>query len=610
MSWGRDFSRGPQYEVHGSVNFIARSFEGRSFLQSLNSVNASDNRTVQAIFEKRAELNPDAPAVYAADGACWSYAHLDKFANQIAHRLLKMGCTTEQRVGVCMQRSPETVGVLLGILKARAAYVPLDLNLPQERLKYIVGDAMARQIFVDQAGQSKLINAGVQGVEVLSATDNRDFPEHSPNLPASSRDLANILYTSGSTGRPKGAMLEHSGVLRLVLDTTWLKYSAQDVFLQISALSFDLSTFEIWGPLLNGGCLVTAPQSPAIREIGDLLEKFKVTTLWLTAGLFNVVMEEQPEAIKGLQHLLTGGDIASPRHARLALAHLERGELINCYGPTENATFSTCHRVTNADTEQPSIPIGLAVDKSPVHLLDESLKPIRDHRVGEIFVGGEGLSRGYWNRPELTAEKFLEIEIEPGLPQRLYRTGDLGRYNDAGFLEFVGRTDFQVKIRGFRIEPEEIELALSSMSGLASAAVVTKGADADTKVLCCYYVRNNSRQITADAIKSFLAVQFPDYMIPSIFRELISLPLNTNGKVDRKALESLAMHNGNKPSVSSQVDSPTAQIREQVQNGVKTVPKTVGRGDGGPNFGFFAPLQKALHKANSALHRVLEGQRP
>jgi len=495
--------------------------------------------TVQDVFEQQVRLHPDSPAVYGPDGSCWSYSRLNVFANRIAHRLLRQGVTPEWRVGVCMQRSPETVGVLLGILKARAAYVPLDLSLPGERLRYIAEDAMVRQIFADAEGRVKLRDAAVNNVEVLSAITDEDLPDQSPALPSSKHDLANILYTSGSTGKPKGAMLEHCGVLRLVVDTKWLTFSADDVFLQISALSFDLSTFEVWGPLLNGGAVVTAPQSPSLGEIERLLEQFKVTTLWLTAGLFNVVMEERPAAIRNIKHLLTGGDIASPRHARIALEHLKQGELINCYGPTENATFSTCHRVKRSDTEHPSIPIGLPVDKSPVYLLDESMKPIRGLQVGEIFVGGEGLSRGYWNRPELNAEKFLQIEVEPNTVVRLYRTGDLGRYNQAGLLEFVGRTDFQVKIRGFRVEPEEIELALSSMPGVASAAVIARGASPESKQLCCCYVQDGTRSITTNEIRSFLKTKFPDYMVPTIFRELIALPRNTNDKVDRKALGEL-----------------------------------------------------------------------
>ncbi len=585
-------------------------------MQEATDTAARESRTVQSIFEKRAKLHPQAPAVYEADGKCWSYSDLNRFANRIAHRLLKIGLTPEERIGVCMQRSAETVGVLLGILKARAAYIPLDLKLPHERLRYIAEDALVQKIFVDSEGQEKLCGAQVHGVELLPATSDDGVPDQSAELPASSRDLASILYTSGSTGKPKGAMLEHQGVLRLVVGTTWLKFSPEDVFLQISALSFDLSTFEIWGPLLSGGCLVTAPQSPSLSEIGDLLEKFKVTTLWLTAGLFNVFMEEQPEAISEIQHLLTGGDIVSPRHARMALAHLKRGELINCYGPTENATFSTCHRVSLADTERPSIPIGLPVDDSPVYLLDECLKPIHDDRTGEIFVGGEGLSRGYWNRPQVTAEKFLEIEVEPGLLRRLYRTGDLGRYNDAGLLEFVGRTDFQVKIRGYRIEPEEIELALSLMPGLACAAVIAMGRDADTKSLCCYYVRKKTTPITSEGIKAFLAVQFPDYMIPTWFRELPALPLNTSDKVDRKALESLAQNAGTGGAASSEV-SPTRDIASTTPVNVKTKTILTLKDQSSdllttflPSDRLFATLQKTIRKATLAFNHVLAGHRP
>jgi amino acid adenylation domain-containing protein len=575
-------------------------------MHSQETATSHNNHSVQDIFERRTRLHPGSPAVYGASGDCWSYTRLNEFANKVAHRLLRRGVTPEQRVGVCMQRSPETVGVLLGILKARAAYVPLDLNLPHERLRYIAGDAMVKQIFVDEAGRKKLHEAGVTTVEVLAATDNVGLPHHSPELPSSKHDLANILYTSGSTGKPKGALLEHAGVLRLVVDTTWLTFSPSDVFLQISALSFDLSTFEVWGPLLNGGCLVTAPPSPSIGEIAGLLDKFKVTTLWLTAGLFNVVMEERPDAIRKIKYLLTGGDIASPRHARTALMHLERGELLNCYGPTENATFSTCHRVTLQDTEQPSIPIGLAVDSSPAYLLDESLQPIHDSRVGEIFVGGEGLTRGYWNRPELTAEKFLLIETGRNIFTRLYRTGDLGRYNASELLEFVGRTDFQVKIRGFRVEPEEIELALSAMPGLAAAAVIAKGANPESKQLCCYYVQDKTRNITTAAIRSFLMIQFPDYMVPALFREVESLPRNTNDKVDRKALENLPVTSRTAGSAGSPL-APVKEIYRERAAGSTTAANSA-RDDKAltlnqkvlPFFGLFAQARRIIRKATSA----------
>jgi amino acid adenylation domain-containing protein len=571
----------------------------------------SDGRTVQSIFESTAKRHPNSPAVYNADGECWSYSRLNSFSNQIAHRLLATGIVPEQRVGVCMKRSPETVGVLLGILKARACYVPLDVNLPPERLRYIAADAMAQQIFVDSAGRQKLQIADVHDMELLNAAANTGMPDRLPDLPWSSRGLANILYTSGSTGKPKGAMLEHRGVLRLVVDATWLKFSSDDVVLQMSALSFDLSTFEIWGPLLNGGCLVTVSETPALWEIGQLVEKFKVTTMWLTAGLFNVLMEEQPEAIRSLKHLLTGGDIASPRHARRALMHLKRGELLNCYGPTENATFSTCHRVKLSDTERPSIPIGRPVDKSPVYLLNDSLKPVEDHGTGEIFAGGEGLSRGYWNRPELTAERFLDVEIAPGVVERLYRTGDLGRYNESGLLEFVGRTDFQVKIRGFRIEPEEIELALSAMPGLASASVIATGAAADSKELCCFFVRDKTIEITPEAIKSFLAARLPDYMIPSVFREFPCLPLNANNKIDRKALSiahDTARHTRTDrqddrqevlsgPSAADKFIADTSRLQSEPGERSATLPQS-------QSGSIFALISKAFHKVTAAFHRV------
>lgn len=557
-------------------------------------------KTVQSIFEQRVQERPNAPAVYSADGDCWSYSRLNAFANRVAHCLLRRGLKPEQTVGVCMQRSPETVGVFLGILKARGAYVPLDLNLPGERLHYIATDSMLREVFVDTAGAAKLRKAGLETIELLSSGVSQDLPDCTPQVPASEQDLANILYTSGSTGKPKGAMLEHAGVLRLVMDTQWLAYSPDDIFLQISALSFDVCTFELWGPLLNGGSVVTAPPSPSIGDIEHLLEAFNITTLWLTAGLFNVVMEERPTAIRNIKHLLTGGDVVSPRHARIALQHLKHGELLNCYGPTENTTFSTCHRVKRSDTEQPSIPIGSPVDKSPVYLLDSSMRPIHDLSVGEIFVGGEGLSRGYWNRPELSAEKFLSVEVEPNVRVRLYRTGDLGRYNPAGNLDFVGRIDFQVKIRGFRVEPEEIEVALCSMPGLASAAVIARGTGSESKMLCCAYVQDGTRAITVNEIKTYLTGKFPDYMIPTAYRGVGALPRNTNDKVDRKALDSLFASTPAPMGPSKPVSPGSVAYAEQLFGANRQLePAAI------PN-----RLKRTLSKAASCLRRSKAFNRP
>ena len=510
-------------------------------VESGNSQNRGPGnlRSLPALFEKQVRSCPNAPAVYLPDGDCWSYARLNSFANRVAQVLLARGLKPEQPVGVCMQRSPETVGILLGILKARGAYVPLDVNLPSERLEYIVTDAGLHQIFVDVHGSAKCHDAALEDVEILSSSIGNGIPDQPPQLAGNEHDLLAVLYTSGSTGKPKGVMLEHAAALRLVVGTKWLPISSDDVFLQASSLSFDAATFELWGPLLNGASLVTAPPSLAIAEIEYLLDAFGVTILWLTSGLFNVLMEERPASISKLRRLLTGGDIVSPRHARIALRHLKQGQLMNCYGPTENATFSTSHLITRSDTRRSSLPIGLPVDKATVYLLNESLRPIDDFQVGEIFVGGEGLSRGYWNRPELNDEKFMSVKLGAEISRRLYRTGDLGRYNSAGALEFVGRTDFQVKIRGFRVEPEEVELALCKMPGIASAAVIARGADAESKVLCCSYVATGPQLVSAEAIKRFLKHRLPDYMVPTFYLELKTLPRNTNDKVDRRALEAM-----------------------------------------------------------------------
>jgi amino acid adenylation domain-containing protein len=489
---------------------------------------------VASTFADIALKHGDAIALLSASEPAWSYSKLDQFSNGIAHLLLKAGVSPQDRVGVCVERSCSAIAALLGVLKAGAIYVPFDPSHPTSRLQWMAEDADVACILVDEIGAKRTAELPL-GIVSLSIPEALNGFYPAPHVSVGENDLAYLMYTSGSTGTPKAVAIEHRGILRLVRDPDYVTLTPQQRILQLAPLSFDASTFEIWGALLNGASLVIAPQSTCLKQLADLIVDWRVDTMWLTSGYFNVLVREHPEALRNLKQLLAGGDVLSPRHVNEALLHMPEGQVINGYGPTENTTFTSCHRITLDDTCKSAIPIGKPINGTQVYLLDEKLRPVKANEAGEIFIGGKGLAREYWRRPELTERSFIEVELKPGHKERLYRSGDLGRWNESGCLEFLGRIDGQLKIRGFRIEPEEIERALEELPSLAAAAVVGKGKTADEKHLCCFYV-TNSVPVTPAEIKAFLASRLPEHLVPAEYGELDILPLTLNGKLDREAL--------------------------------------------------------------------------
>ena len=362
---------------------------------------------VQRLFERQAALRPDAVALQA-DEDCWSYSKLDRYSNFLAVQLRNCAVEPNSFVAVCVRRSPEAIAAFLGVLKAGAAYLPLDLNYPAERLRYMLDDADVRCIIADSPGISALAGLSRAKYQVLELPDLQGESENGLDVPGSGGDLAYLMYTSGSTGTPKGAMIEHRGIVNLVRNQNYVRFSSDRVFLQLAPLSFDASTFEIWGALLNGGRVaIMPPHLPSLDEIATALNRYYVTTLFLSTGLFNAMADEHPDAFRSLDQLIVGGDVLSPSYARKVLDAMPQGMLIHAYGPTENTTFTCCHRVTREDTAAESIPIGRALKGVELHLLDSNMRPVADGEIGEIFIGGENLSRGYWNRQELTDERFV-----------------------------------------------------------------------------------------------------------------------------------------------------------------------------------------------------------
>jgi amino acid adenylation domain-containing protein len=515
---------------------------------------------IHRVFEQQVELTPDAVALVGST-ASLTYFELNEKANQLANFLLKAGVKAGDCVAISMHRSLEVIVSLLAILKVDAAYVPVDPAYPASRLQFLIEDSKAKILLTQRAIANELPQLSTtiisldQEWTVVALESSRNLgdgvsPAHNPD------QLAYVMYTSGSTGNPKGVLVPHRAVLRLVQNNPFASTSADEVFLQLAPISFDAATFEIWGALLNGGKLVLGPSDRITpEEIGRLIANNGVTTVWLTAALFHLIVTEHIDVIRPLRQLLAGGDILSVAHTRKVCEELPHIKLVNGYGPTENTTFTCCHHITLDSLEGGTVPIGKPIANTRVYILDANRKPVPPGVTGELYAAGDGVALGYLNAPELTAEKFVSHTIETAAGQsrteRLYKTGDLARYRSAeadGTIEFLGRGDTQVKIRGYRIELAEIENALER-SPLVRAAIVSVRTDwvsaydaPGDKRLAAYIVpalpgepSTLAAQLVPE-LRKFLQEQLPDYMQPAAIMLVESFPRTINGKVDRRAL--------------------------------------------------------------------------
>jgi amino acid adenylation domain-containing protein len=437
-----------------------------------------------------------------------------------------------------LERSLELIVGLLGILKAGGAYVPIDPEYPPERIKLMLDESDIGILLTQESLEQVLATSNVYAV-CLDKEQTR-FSEHSAKNLACISDpdnLAYVMFTSGSTGRPKGIAISHRNIARLVRENNYASFSPEEVFLQFASISFDPSTFEIWGSLLNGARLVVPSLKQAsLEELGQVIRENHVTTLWLTAGLFHQMVESRIDDLKQLHQLLAGGDVLSTRHVMKALRELNGCRVINGYGPTESTTFATCCGMDNATRIGSTVPIGRPIANTQVYILDAYMQPVPIGVSGELYISGDGLARGYLNSPDLTAEGFMPNPLSSDRGARMYRTGDLTRYLPDGEMEFLGRIDHQVKIRGFRVELGEIESVLSSHSSIEQAVVVAKESKAGDKQLVAYLVAMEESGVAVSDLRSHLKRRLPDYMIPSAFVMLAELPLTPNGKIDRKAL--------------------------------------------------------------------------
>ncbi|AKT41192.1 non-ribosomal peptide synthetase [Chondromyces crocatus] len=495
--------------------------------------------SVHDLFEAQAARTPDAVAVRCG-GSEISYGDLSRWSTQIARSLRRGGVKRGVTVGLCVERSPALIAALIGVLKAGGAYVPLDPNYPATRLAFLLEDARISVLLTQPHLQAQLPAHQARIIHVEPLTCAVEAPAVGEPFEAiGPEDLAYVMYTSGSTGTPKGVTVPHRAIVRLVKNTNFARFHADDTGLVLAPIAFDASTLEIWGPLLHGGRLALfPPHLPTLEEIAEVIRQERVTFLWLTAGLFHQLVESHLSSLADVSQLFAGGDVLSVPHVQRVLEALPQCTLVNGYGPTENTTFSTCHRMQGPETFTRSIPIGRPITNTQVLVLDERLRPSPIGVPGELYVGGEGLAHGYLDRPALTAERFVPDPAGMCAGGRLYRTGDLARLLADGAIEFLGRIDHQVKLRGFRIELGEIEAALVSLPQVSAGVVVVREDVPGDRRLFAYVTLQPGEAIEPAALRSALAASLPEHMLPAGFILLEALPLTEHGKVDRRALPS------------------------------------------------------------------------
>ncbi|HKY27539.1 MAG TPA: amino acid adenylation domain-containing protein [Pyrinomonadaceae bacterium] len=500
------------------------------------------DQRIHQIFEEQVENRPNSIALEFEDQKV-SYSDLNRRANQLAHYLRALRVRPDETVALCVERSIDMFVGILGILKAGGAYLPLDPSYPRDRLAFMIEDAKARVLLTHEHLQHTLPDHSAQTIFLDS--DWKDITREStdnPTCASTAENLAYVMYTSGSTGKPKGVAIPHRSVIRLVQNTNYATFGPDEVLLQFATLSFDASTFEIWGSLLNGGRLVVMPPGlVSLEKLGEAVKRHNVTTLWLTAGLFHQMMETDLDSLRGVRQLIAGGNVLSVAHVEQVAREFTGCQFINGYGPTENTTFTCCYPVKPHEQFTASVPIGFPISNTQVYILDDELQPVPIGVVGELYTGGAGLARGYLNDPALTAQKFIPHPLSDAPGARLYRTGDLARYRSDGCIEFLGRIDHQVKLRGYRIELGEIETAIKEHPAVQSAVVTVGQSDQGDKHLVAYVVADSSHpelhnKVIAAELKALLKKSLPDYMVPAYFVSVEKIPLMPSGKIDLRAL--------------------------------------------------------------------------
>jgi amino acid adenylation domain-containing protein len=521
---------------------------------------------VAELFRRQAAARPTAEALSWTDEGggtgSMTYGELAAEANRWAHRLIEHGARRGEPVAIVLDRSPETIVAILAVLSTGAFYVPIDPAYPVERMVYLLEDSGTRLIVTREAHQGRLADllAGPGEAPPVVYLDDpaeraavAELPSAPPAVEVTGDDLSQLLYTSGSTGRPKGVAIPQRGLARLVLGTDYAPFGPDQTCFHLASVAFDASSFQVWCALLNGARLVIFPPGPpSAEEIGTAIQSEEPRFLFLTTGLHNQLVEDQIEEIAPLEHLLSGAETASPVHFRAVIEAHPHMAISNVYGPSENTAFSTVYTYSEAEGVGPDgrpawmtdegspVPVGSPIANCTAYVTDRWGRPVPIGIVGELLVGGDGLSRGYWGKPRLTAERFVPdpFSDEPGA--RTYRTGDLARWLRDGDIDFLGRNDGQLKVRGFRVEPGEIEMALTEHPDVYEAAITFPTLRGEKTLVA--YVSGPGTAAGAEAadlpgrLRDYLRGRLPHYMVPQVFVPLERLPRTVHDKVDRRAL--------------------------------------------------------------------------
>lgn len=508
-----------------------------------------------------------------SEGRRLNYQLLNARANQLAHQLRAWGVGPDSLVGIHVERSIELIVGLLGILKAGGAYVPLDPIHPVARLTQMVDDAGIKVLLTQPHLPSIKSN---QPIFTLYLDENWEDLAHFPptDLPLTTHaeNLAYVIYTSGSTGQPKGVAVPHRGVIRLLINTNYIDFRPTDRVAHVMSYSFDVAIFEIWGALLNGACLVIVNReillSPA--DFAHYLRDQQVSVLVVTTALLNQIAQTLPTAFSTLRYLLFGGESAHPKWVKAILDHEPPPQIVHAYGPTEASVIATTYPVSDIAEDATLLPIGKPIANTECYVLDEQLQPVPPGVAGELYIGGDGLARGYLNQPELTAEKFIPHPFNDKTGTFLYKTGDRVRYRADGNIEFLGRVDRQIKLRGFRIELEEIEVRLKQNPQVRDALVIVQHLTADDERLVAYLIvaeetLTKEQTFTAQLLNS-LKDQLPAYMIPAALVLLRAFPKTPNGKIDQEALPppSWEKHDSTEEITFTPTEKILAQLWQQV----------------------------------------------
>src|ERR1035437_2134469 len=487
--------------------------------------------SIHRLFQYRVLENPAGLALVYGK-RIFSYAELDEISDALAIQLEERDVRQNDIVALRMDRSPESVIAMLGILKCGAAYMPLDLCNPSARLKYCL-DAAKVKLIISDRDCADLCTSSRKSYRFI-AGDLKTGTEPHPGKTLSSETAAYVMFTSGTTSDPKGVIVPHRAVTRLVIDTNYISISASDAILQFSPQSFDASTFEIWGALLNGATLVLYTGTVLDPNLFKRhIIEHKITILWLTAALFHLFADKYIDALRPIKILLAGGDVLHRGSVRKIIDQIDGIKLINGYGPTENSTFTCCHVMTRDNQPENTVPIGLPITGTQVFILDEQRELVAPGEIGELYAAGSGVALGYLNTKLDDGPFFHDSRLSEGL---LYKTGDLVRTNEHGWIEFIGRKDSQIKLRGYRISLEEIKDRLFEIPKVKEAVVICQKSASGDQLLVAYLQTEEDQELDANAVRRYLSACVPPYMIPDKITIGTVLPITHNGKIDSKKL--------------------------------------------------------------------------